>query len=310
MPFAILRMEKRKGGAIRSIEAHNERTKESYKSNPDIQPDKKNDNYHIIKAPRRYNYEVQSRIEQHKCRVRKDSTKMVEALITATPDFMQKLPLHEQREFFDSAVKFMQQEVGEENVFAAVVHMDERTPHMHLCFTPITPDGRLSAKEILGYKDKLSLWQDKFHAHMSANYPELERGISSKTTGRKHIPAWLFKKAKYLDGLSKQIEQALSDITVFNAGKQKDKALDILKKWIPQAQYFTAHASQTEEYVKSLEKKNASLTEKKDKAEEQMDQMELQLCALENTLREQLRLLDKIPTEILNEINASKTKAR
>ena len=122
MPFAILRMEKRKGGAIRSIEAHNERTKESYKSNPDIQPEKKNENYHIIKTPHRYNYEVQSRIEQHKCRVRKDSTKMVEALITATPDFMQKLPSNEQREFFNSAVKFMQQEVGEENVFAAVVH--------------------------------------------------------------------------------------------------------------------------------------------------------------------------------------------
>ena len=27
----------------------------------------------------------------------------------------------------------------------AVVHMDEKTPHLHLCFTPITEDGRLSA---------------------------------------------------------------------------------------------------------------------------------------------------------------------
>ena len=77
---------------------------------------------------------------------------------------------------------------------------------MHLCFTPITSEGRLSAKEILGYKDKLSLWQDKFYAHMSAKYPELERGISSKTTGRKHIPVWLFKKAKRLNGLSIEIE--------------------------------------------------------------------------------------------------------
>lgn len=310
MPFAILRMEKRKGGAIRSIEAHNERTKESYKSNPDIQLEKKNDNYHIIKAPHRYNYEVQSRIEQHKCRVRKDSTKMVEALITATPDFMNKLPSNEQREFFDLAVKFMQQEVGEENVFSSVVHMDERTPHMHLCFTPITPDSRLSAKEILGYKDKLSLWQDKFYAHMSAKYPELERGISSKTTGRKHIPVWLFKKAKHLDGLSKEIEQALSDITVFNAGKQKEKAIDILRKWIPQAQYFTAHTAQTEEYIRSLEKKNTSLVEKNDMTAEQLDQMELQLLALKNTLSNQQRLLDRIPVEVLNEISSSKEKQR
>ena len=310
MPFAILRMEKRKGGAIRSIEAHNERTKETYNSNPDIQPERKTENYHIIKAPHRYNYEVQSRIEQHRCRVRKDSTKMVEALITATPDFMNKLPSNEQREFFDLAVKFMRQEVGEENVFTAVVHMDERTPHMHLCFTPITSEGRLSAKEILGYKDKLSLWQDKFYAHMSAKYPELERGISSKTTGRKHIPVWWFKKAKRLNGLSIEIEQALSDITVFNAGKQKEKAIEILRLWFPQAQYFTAHASQTEEYIRSLEKKNTSLAEQNDISAEQLDQMELQILSLENTLRNQQRLLDRIPVEVLSEISDSKTNQR
>ncbi|MFR9065846.1 MAG: plasmid recombination protein [Faecalibacterium prausnitzii] len=25
--------------------------------------------------------------------------------------------------------------------------MDEKTPHLHLCFVPLTADGRLSAKE-------------------------------------------------------------------------------------------------------------------------------------------------------------------
>ena len=34
--YAIIRMAKYKGGAVSRIEAHNERTKEKYASNPDI----------------------------------------------------------------------------------------------------------------------------------------------------------------------------------------------------------------------------------------------------------------------------------
>lgn len=36
MPYAIMRFAKRKRGTINSMEAHNERKKEEYKSNPDI----------------------------------------------------------------------------------------------------------------------------------------------------------------------------------------------------------------------------------------------------------------------------------
>ena len=62
--------------------------------------------------------------------------------------------------------------------------MDEKTPHLHLCFTPITKDGRLSAKEILGNRAQLSKWQDEFHAHMSKAFPGLQRGESALVTKR------------------------------------------------------------------------------------------------------------------------------
>ena len=32
------------------------------------------------------------------------------------------------------ALDFISERVGEQNILSAVVHMDERTPHMHLCF--------------------------------------------------------------------------------------------------------------------------------------------------------------------------------
>ena len=31
---------------------------------------------------------------------------------------------------------------------------------MHLCFVPLTQDNRLSAKEVIGGRDKLVEWQD------------------------------------------------------------------------------------------------------------------------------------------------------
>ena len=306
MPYAIFRMKKRKGGSIPSMEAHNERKKEAYKSNPNIQPDKSKDNYHLVEPNHRYYHEVKSRIDATKCRVRKNSIKVVEVLMTATPEFLAKMSFEEQRAFFSRAVKFMQKEVGEQNVFVATVHMDEKTPHMHLCFTPITKDGRLSAKEILGYKDDLCKWQDRFYEYMHQAYPELERGEPARDTGRKHIPPHVFRKAEALDKQVAAIEKALTDISPFNASKKREQALELLRKWLPDAQQFTALANSTEGHIRALEKQSRFLWDKcsdKDSElyaqQEKLDASMAKIYALESTLRKQQRLIDRIPPEVL-----------
>ena len=82
MAYAILRFAKRKGGAAKAIAAHNERTKEAYASNPDIDKSRTVQNEHLI-APRwSYGQEIRHRIGMAGCRVRRDSVKFVETLIT------------------------------------------------------------------------------------------------------------------------------------------------------------------------------------------------------------------------------------
>ena len=49
--------------------------------------------------------------------------------------------------------------------------MDEKTPHLHLVFVPLTEDNRLCAKEIIGNRANLTKWQDDFHAYMVEKYP-------------------------------------------------------------------------------------------------------------------------------------------
>ena len=62
MAYAILRFAKRKGGAAKAIAAHNERTKEAYASNPDIDKSRTVQNEHLI-APRwSYGQEIRHRI--------------------------------------------------------------------------------------------------------------------------------------------------------------------------------------------------------------------------------------------------------
>ena len=164
------------------------------------------------------------------CRTRKDSTRFVDTLITASPEFFKGKSPKEIQAFFQRAADFLTHRVGRENIVSAVVHMDEKTPHLHLTFVPLTKDNRLCAKEIIGNRANLTKWQDDFHACMVEQYPDLERGESASKTGRKHIPTRLFKQAVNLSKQARAIEAVLSGITPLNAGKKKEEALSMLKK--------------------------------------------------------------------------------
>ena len=131
MAYAILRFAKHKGGASKALSAHHERTKDSYASNPDIDLSRTAQNFHLVTPRWSYEQEIKHRIQTAGCRVRKDSVKFVDTLVTVSPEFA-KAHEAEMPEYFRRAFDFLKERVGEENIFSAVVHMDETTPHMHL----------------------------------------------------------------------------------------------------------------------------------------------------------------------------------
>ena len=69
---------------------------------------------------------------------------------------------------------------------------------MHLSFVPLTKDGRLSAKDIVGNRARLQTWQDEHWKHLVKKWPDLERRESATETGRTHIPPRFFKEATHL----------------------------------------------------------------------------------------------------------------
>ena len=231
--FAILRFAKYKGPEISNIEAHNERTKDEYASNPGIDKSRSCLNFHLLEPDRKYRAEAERQIKDAGYRTRSDSVRLVEALMTATPDFFKGKKKAETKAYFQEALDFIEKYQAKDTIISAVVHMDEKTPHMHLSFVPLTEDGRLCAKEIVGNKKKLTQWQDRFWEHMVKKYPDLERGESAGETGRDHIPPRLFKEMTRLTKQKAKLEELLSGVNAFNA---KGKAAEIgafLDKYIP-----------------------------------------------------------------------------
>ena len=300
--YAILRFAKHKGNPARPLEAHQERHKEQYSSNPDIDTTKSKYNFHIVKPEGRYYHFIQNRIEQAGCRTRKDSTRFVDTLITASPEFFKGKSPKEIQAFFQRAADFLIQRVGRENIVSAVVHMDEHTPHMHLTFVPLTKDNRLCAKEILGNRASLSRWQDDFHAYMVEKYSDLERGESASKTGRKHIPTRLFKQAVSLSKQAKSIEAALDGINPLNAGKKKEEAIALLKKWFPQMESFSGQLKKYKVTITDLLEENKKLEARARAGESGKLKDRMERAKLESELHNIQRLVERIPPDVLTEL--------
>lgn len=304
--YAILRFAKYKGPEISGIEAHNERTKEKYASNPDIDPSRTHLNFHLIKPERKYRAESERQIAEAGCRTRSDSVRVVEALITATPEFFKGKKRSELKEFFNEALEFIKQNQAPETIISAVVHLDEKSPHMHLCFVPLTEDKRLCAKEILGNKKKLTQWQDKYWEHMVKKYPTLERGETASETGRKHIPTRVFKQMARLNKQHDKLVEMLSDVKFTNYKDKTAQIVAFLEKYIPDVAAMETQMKKHEKFFKAasgkqkaLEKENAELTDALEKSEQQSMLKKLQEARLLNDYERIKGILDRIPPEII-----------
>ena len=297
--YAILRFAKYKGPEIGNIEAHNERSKEKYASNPYVDISRSKLNFHLVEPKQKYRAEAERQIKEAGCRTRSDSVRVVEALVTATPEFFQGKKKSEIKAYFQEALTFIQQNQDPKTIISAVVHMDEKTPHMHLAFVPLTADGRLSAKEIVGNKKKLSRWQDKFWEHMVKKYPDLERGESASQTGRDHIPPRLFKEAVHLNRMKEQIMALMADTNLLNKKAKTEELEALLGKYVPGVEDMRTKLKQYSRAYSELREENARLEERLSSATEHSIRKKIEIQRKLGELEELRRTVEELPPEIL-----------
>ena len=304
--YAILRFAKYKGPEIGHIESHNERTKEKYASNPDIDTSRSHLNFHLVFPERKYRAEAEKQIAETGCRTRSDSVRVVEVLVTASPEFFKGKKKAEIKAYFQETLDFIQQHQNPRTIISAVVHMDEKTPHMHLCFVPLTEDKRLSAKEIVGNKKKLTWWQDEFWKHMVGKYPDLERGESASETGRTHIPSRLFKEAVHLNRMKDQIMAILNDSNPFNKKSKAEELETLLDKYVPGVEAMRTKLKKYDKTYKELTEENAELEKELNSASRESIQKKLEIQRKLSELDELRRTMNSIPDAIIREYTERK----
>lgn len=193
-------------------------------------------NYDLVNANKqKFNDLIDEKIEQNytdKRKIRTDAIKHVDGLITSDNEFFNNQTPEDTKQFFERAKEFLEQEYGKDNLLYATVHMDEKTPHMHYGIVPITKDGRLSAKEIVGNKKSLTQLQNRFNEYVNQHGYDLERGESKQLTSEKHDQLSRYKqKTEYHKQEYERESQKLSHIQQKSNEliEQYQKSLETLK---------------------------------------------------------------------------------
>jgi len=110
-------------------------------------------------------------------------------------------------------MEFVYEDLGykKEQVLHSVIHLDEKTPHIHCVVVPLikkfdkrtnTERYTISKKQYIRDKIHLSELQDKYHKRLTDKGYDLERGI--KGSDRKHIKIKDYKK------INRKLEQNLN----------------------------------------------------------------------------------------------------
>lgn len=182
--FCIMRTEKRKRTDLGGIQRENTRTATEYNNrvNPGM------DVFNVtLKESSNWLQDIDNEIRATGAKSRSNSVLALDTIYTASPEFFQGKANAENDKFFQDCLKFHESRFG--HIISAVVHYDETTPHLHVISVPLTKDGRLSARDVIGNKAKMSKTQDQFFEQVGRNYG-LERGIHMDGQEKKqHISA-------------------------------------------------------------------------------------------------------------------------
>jgi len=218
-------VQKHAKGAIGNLSKHYERAKNEKGEyvdfgNQEIDTTKTHLNYNL--APKREISQgqfIKQRCSEVKCLNRKDVKVMCSWVVTQPKE----LPPEESRKFFEESYTFLNNRYGgEKNVISSYVHMDEKTPHMHFSFIPVTHDkkkniDKVASSEVVNRLD-LQTFHNDLDKHMEKAFGR-NIGILNEATKEGNKEIHELKQAERL----KESDKLKNDIVTL---QNKKKALN------------------------------------------------------------------------------------
>ena len=145
---------------------------------------------------------------------------------------------------------------GEENILSFIVHLDERTPHIHADVVPVTPGNIVSYKDVLCGKDKYEFRQRTLALHDLFGAVNkrwgLQRGDSVNETHRKHHSTEEYRRS--LTGRCNTLEEEVStkSATLKTLEEQIAQAAKRLKSLTTMVSHLEASRARIEEEIDAI----------------------------------------------------------
>lgn len=125
----------------------------------------------------------------------------------------------------DDVLPMLEDTFGADNIIGSAIHVDESKPHLHVDIVPLTADGKLSAKQVVGGRGKMHQRQKQWLETMQKKRPDLN--FQRKKEGVKGLELDKLKELtevakkdadKWLNGMRAEYNSRL-----FILSKVKDK---------------------------------------------------------------------------------------
>ncbi len=248
---------------LAQIGSHNKREKEAYNSNPDIKQELSKNNIELVPLTEKYvkgfynlTNEYRKQHEEKQKAERADRKKTFnqmlnksrnvvadELLFTATSEFFKEMTIDDIKDWAETCMEFVYNDLGytREQVLHSVVHLDEKTPHIHCVVVPLVKkfDNRtnterytITKKEYIKDKIHLSQLQDKYHKRLVDKGYDLERGIKGSDNQNINIKQYKQMTKKLNHSLNVRNEKFDSAMNEFEENMKSNKNTIFDKEYV------------------------------------------------------------------------------
>lgn len=136
----------------------------------------------------------------------------------------------------DDVLPMLEDTFGADNIIGSAIHVDESKPHLHVDIVPLTEDGKLSAKQVVGGRGKMHQRQKQWLETMQAKRPDLnferkKEGVKGLELDKLKELTEVAKKdaGKWLNGMRAEYNSRLH---ILNKVEDRQKREDVrLNSW-------------------------------------------------------------------------------
>jgi hypothetical protein len=239
MAYAIMRAKKLATmGSVAASMQHCYRERETHNADQERTPD----NQHLgAKTTDEAMGKLRDMLPEKR---RKDAVLAVEYVMTASPEWFAKATPEQEKALFQRSLQWLADKYGADRIITASIHRDEATPHLSAFVVPLTADKRLSAKEFIGDRKKMTADQTRYapkmidlgiergiegtkatHQRVQSFYGALERGSVSEIT----ISAEAVTPKVLSKGMFSRTEEAPEAVAARLTAKLRDSLAPTLK---------------------------------------------------------------------------------